>query len=250
VNLTSLRGRECYGGLDLSTSEDMTAFVLVFPPDDINDEDDKFVVLPTFWIPEDTLKNRKASESGKYAEWIKLGLLKTTEGMTINYNDIQEEIERLWEMYDIQEIAYDRWGSHLIRNNLEKARFRMAEFGQGYSSMSPASKELMKLVLEKRIAHGGNKVLRWNFDNIKVKQDEVGNIKPVKDSKNSAERIDGAIAAIMALNRAIKNTSKRRGNITVYDYDNDTIIRNGETQPAKKKDRFSLKQEDFYPEEF
>lgn len=101
--------------------------------------------------------------------------------------------------------------------------------------------------MEGRIAHGGHRILRWNFDNIKVTMDLAENIKPVKVS--DTERIDGAIAAIMALNRAIKNTSKRRGNITVYDYDNDTIIRNGETQPAKKSDRFNLKQEDFYPEE-
>jgi len=74
-----------------------------------------------------------------------------------------------------KEIAYDRWGASLIRQNLERARFKMFDFGQGYSSMSPASKELMRLVIE-RIAHGGHRVLRWNFDNIKVKQDIQGNI--------------------------------------------------------------------------
>jgi phage terminase large subunit-like protein len=195
INMASLRGRECYGGLDLSTSGDMTAFVLCFPPDDLNDEDDKFVLLPTFWIPEDSLETKKESESMKYRDWIARGLLKTTDGATINYNDIQEELERLRELYDIRDIAYDRWGAGLIRQNLERARFRMAEFGQGYSSMSPASKEFMKFVCDGRIAHGGHKILRWNFDNIKVKQDVAGNIKPVKESET--ERIDGAIAAIM-----------------------------------------------------
>jgi len=77
----------------------------------------------------------------------------------------------------------------------------MIKFGQGFQSMSPPSKELMRLVLERRIAHGGNPILRWNMDNIVVKEDEAGNIKP--DKKKATERIDGAVAAIMALDRAI-----------------------------------------------
>ncbi|MCL1789563.1 MAG: terminase large subunit, partial [Oscillospiraceae bacterium] len=224
----SLKGRKCYGGLDLSTSEDMTAFVLVFPPEDINDEDDKFIVIPHYWIPEESVKKRSAKERVKYQEWIKSGLLKTTEGAVINYNFVQEEIENLREIYNFREIAYDRWGAGLLRQNLEKARFKMEDFGQGYASMSPASKELMKLVLEEWIAHGGHKILRWNFDNIKVKQDEVGNIKPVKDNKSSSERIDGAIAMIMALQTAIDYLSRKQGGVAVYDFDNNTVTRVGE----------------------
>ena len=215
VDLEFLKGRACYGGLDLSSTGDMTAFVLVFPPDDINDEDDKFSVLPFYWIPEDTVRNKSLQDHTPYEEWIKLGLVKTTEGDVIDYNTVQEDIEALRQLYKIKEIAYDRWGSHLIRQNLENARFKMIRFGQGWSSMSPASKELMKFVLDERIAHGGNKVLRWNFDNIVVRQDEAGNIKP--DKKKATSRIDGAVALIMALDRAVINSTKRGGRMTVID---------------------------------
>jgi phage terminase large subunit-like protein len=241
VNIESLQGRDCYGGLDLSTTEDMTAFVLVFPPQD--DDDDKFIVLPTFWIPEESIHKRVVKDRVPYDEWVALGLLKTTDGAVINYNFIQEEIERLRELYNIKEIAYDRWGAHLLRQNLENARFKMVDFGQGYASMSPASKELMRFILEERIAHSGNKILRWNFDNIVVKQDEAGNIKP--DKQNATERIDGAIAMIMALDRAIVNSAKKRGGgLAVYDFDNNTVTRDGETTEIKSDlsydERFNL----------
>jgi phage terminase large subunit-like protein len=239
VNISSLKGRECYGGLDLSTTEDMTAFVLVFPPEDMNDENDKFIVLPFFWIPEESIERRVLKDRVPYDEWEKAGLIKTTDGAVIDYNYIQEEIESLRELYRIKEIAFDRWGAHLIRQNLENARFKMVDFGQGYASMSPASKELMRLILEERIAHGGNKILRWNFDNIVVKQDEVGNIKPNK--QKAIERIDGAIALIMSLDRAIVNSVKRKGGgIAVYDFDSDTVTRGGETKKLTYDERFGL----------
>ena len=95
--------------------------------------------------------------------------------------------------------------------NLEGMGFIVIPFGQGYRDMSPSSKELMKLTLEKRIAHGGNPVLRWMMDNIYVKTDPAGNIKP--DKEKSTERIDGAVALIMALDRAIRNENKG----SVYD---------------------------------
>lgn len=87
--------------------------------------------------------------------------------------------------------------------NLDGMGFVVVLFGQGYKDMSPSSKELMKLTLEKKIAHGGNPVLRWMMDNIYVKTDPAGNIKP--DKEKSTERIDGAVALIMTLDRDIRN---------------------------------------------
>jgi phage terminase large subunit-like protein len=200
VDLGRLKGRKCYGGLDLSSTEDMTAFVLAFPPED---DDDKFIVLPFFWLPEETLQKRVLGDRVPYDQWAARRLMHTTDGAVINYNFVQKRIEELRDIYDIQDIAYDRWGAHLLQQNMEDAGFTMIRFGQGYQSMSPASKELMRLVLERRIAHGGHPILRWNMDNIVVKQDEAGNIKPDKDK--ASERIDGAVAMIMALDRAIKN---------------------------------------------
>jgi len=203
-----LRGRVCYGGLDLSSTTDITAFVLVFPP---RDEAEKFIVLPYFWIPENNLATRVRRDHVPYDIWQQQGYIKTTEGNVVHYGFIEAFIEELNILYNIKEIAFDRWGAVQMVQNLEGMGFTVIPFGQGYKDMSPASKELMKLTLEKNIAHGGNPVLRWMMDNIYVKTDPAGNIKP--DKEKSTERIDGAVALIMALDRAIRNVNKA----SVYD---------------------------------
>ena len=126
----------------------------------------------------------------------------TTEGNVIHYGYIEQFIERLGERFNIREIAYDRWGAVQMVQNLESMGFTVVPFGQGFKDMSPPTKELMKLVLEQRIAHGGHAVLRWMMDNIFIRTDPAGNIKA--DKAKSTEKIDGAIAMIMALDRAIR----------------------------------------------
>ena len=199
VSEDDLEGRVCYGGLDLSSTTDMTAFVLVFPP---RDEDDKFVILPYFWIPEDTLDLRVRRDHVPYDVWERQGYLQTTEGNVVHYGYIEKFIESLEERFNIREIAFDRWGAVQMVQNLEGMGFTVVPFGQGFKDMSPPTKELMKLVLEQRIAHGGHPVLRWNMDNIFIRTDPAGNIKA--DKEKSTEKIDGAIATIMALDRAIR----------------------------------------------
>lgn len=204
VNPEKLKGRECYGGLDLSSSIDITAFVLVFPP---IPEDDKFYVMPFFWIPEENMDLRVRRDHVPYDIWHQQGKLETTEGNVIHYGFIEKFIEKLWEDYNIKEIAFDRWGAVQMTQNLEGAGFTVVPFGQGYRDMSPPTKELMKLVLEKRIAHGGHPVLSWMMDNIHIRTDPAGNIKP--DKEKSSEKIDGAVAMIMALDRAIRNEGSK-----------------------------------------
>ena len=199
VDETKLEGRVCYGGLDLSSTTDITAFVLVFPPED---EDDKYQVLPYFWVPEDTLDQRVRRDHVPYDIWEKQGYLYTTEGNVVHYGFIEEFIEELGTRFNIREIAFDRWGATQMVQNLEGMGFTVVPFGQGFKDMSPPTKELFKLVLEEKIAHGGNPVLAWNVDNVTVRTDPAGNIKA--DKEKSTERIDGAIALIMALDRAIK----------------------------------------------
>ena len=199
VDEDELEGRVCYGGLDLSSTTDITAFVLVFPP---LDEDDKYVVLPYFWVPEDTLDLRVRRDHVPYDLWERKGYLQTTEGNVVHYGYIEKFIEKLGERFNIREIAFDRWGAVQMVQNLEGMGFTVVPFGQGFKDMSPPTKELMKLVLEKRIAHGGHPVLRWNMDNIFIRTDPAGNIKA--DKEKSTEKIDGAIATIMALDRAIR----------------------------------------------
>jgi phage terminase large subunit-like protein len=199
VNEEDLFGRVCYGGLDLSSSIDITAFVLVFPPED---EEDKYIVLPYFWLPEETLNLRVNRDHVPYDVWEKQEHLKTTEGNVVHYGFIEKFIESLGEKYNIREIAFDRWGAVQMVQNLEGMGFTVVPFGQGFKDMSPPTKELMKLTLEEKVAHGGHPVLRWMMDNIFIRTDPAGNIKP--DKEKSTEKIDGAVATIMALDRAIR----------------------------------------------
>lgn len=199
VDEDELEGRVCYGGLDLSSTTDITAFVLVFPP---LDEQDKYIILPYFWIPEDNLTLRVNRDHVPYDVWERQGYLQTTEGNVVHYGFIEQFIERLGERFNIREIAFDRWGAVQMVQNLEGMGFTVVPFGQGFKDMSPPTKELMKLVLEQKIAHGGHPVLRWNMDNIYIRTDPAGNIKT--DKEKSTEKIDGAVATIMALDRAIR----------------------------------------------
>ena len=177
VDEESLEGRVCYGGLDLSSTTDITAFVLVFPP---LDEDDKFCILPYFWIPEDTLDLRVRRDHVPYDVWERQGFLETTEGNVVHYGYIEKFIERLGERFNIREIAFDRWGAVQMVQNLEGMGFTVVPFGQGFKDMSPPTKELMKLTLEQKLAHGGHPVRM--MDNIYIRTDPAGNIKA--DKKN------------------------------------------------------------------
>lgn len=200
VDEHSLEGRICYGGLDLSSSTDITAFVLVFPPED---ESEGFTILPHFWIPEDNVNLRVRRDHVPYDMWKKQGYLETTEGNVIHYGYIEQFIDDLGKKYNIREIAFDRWGAVQMVQNLGGLGFTVVPFGQGFKDMSPTTKELMKLTLEKKISHGGHPVLRWMMDNIFIRTDPAGNIKP--DKAKSTEKIDGVVATIMALDRAIRN---------------------------------------------
>jgi phage terminase large subunit-like protein len=199
VNPDALEGRVCYGGLDLSSTIDLTAFCLVFPPED---EDEPFYVLPYYWVPEDMLGLRVKRDHVPYDLWEKQGYIHTTEGNVIHYGFIEKFIESMGEKYNIREIAFDRWGATQCVQNLEGMGFTVVPMGQGFASMSPPTKELMTLTLQQKIAHGGHPVLRWNMDNICIRTDPAGNIKA--DKSKSTEKIDGAIAMIMALDRAIR----------------------------------------------
>ena len=205
-----LAGRVCFGGLDLSSTTDLTAFVLVFPPTDI---DDRFYVLPYFWLPEETLALRVKRDHVPYDLWHRQGFIHTTEGNVVHYGYIEQFIGSLGEKFNIQEICFDRWNATQLTQNLEADfGFTMIQFGQGFFSMSAPCKALEQLILGKKIAHNGHKVLRWNMDNLAVDIDSAGNIKPSK--KKASEKIDGAVALIMAIARA---TLYRDNQASVYD---------------------------------
>lgn len=200
IDIDSLAGRDCCAGLDLASTSDITAFVLVFPP---RSEDEKYIVLPFFWLPEDTLELRCRRDHVLYDVWERQGYIYTTEGNVIHYGFIERFIEDLGKKYHIKEIAYDRWNATQMVQNLEDEGFTMVPFGQGFKDMSPPSKELYKLLMEGSIIHGGNPVLKWMAQNVVMRQDPAGNIKP--DKERSVEKIDGIVALIMGLDRCIRN---------------------------------------------
>jgi len=210
IDLAALEGRDCYGGLDLSSTGDITALVLMFPP---RDEDEKYILLPFFWVPEETIPQRVKAASVPYDIWERQGYLLSTEGNVIHYDFIEKFINDLAEKYHICEIAVDRWNATQMIQNLEGDGFTMVPFGQGFASMSGPTKDFYRLLMEGQIIHGGHPVLRWMAGNVVVDTDPAGNIKVTK--AKSKEKIDGIVAAIMALDRCIRNQTEPQG--SVYD---------------------------------
>ena len=191
TEIEDLRGCECWGGLDLSNVSDITAFVLIFH------ENDKFQLLPFFWIPEEKMLEKIRKENINYDLWVKAGFVKVTSGNVLDYEFVKADILQITEMYDLQSSAYDRWNSSQTIIDLQNEGMECNPFGQGYGSMSAPSKEFEKLVLSEKIEHFGNPVLRWMLSSTLIKTDPAGNIKP--DKEKSVQKIDGIVASIMAL---------------------------------------------------
>lgn len=191
TEIEDLRGCECWGGLDLSNVSDITAFVLIFH------ENDKFQLLPFFWIPEEKMLEKIRKENINYDLWVKTGFVKVTSGNVLDYEFVKADILQIVEIYDMQSSAYDRWNSSQTIIDLQNEGMECNPFGQGYGSMSAPSKEFEKLVLSEKIEHFGNPVLRWMLSSTLIKTDPAGNIKP--DKEKSVQKIDGIVASIMAL---------------------------------------------------
>lgn len=200
---SELEGEPCYVGLDLAATTDLAAAVAVFPR-----PDGRYAVEPHFFIPGEDLRERGLRDRVPYEAWSRDGHLIATPGDVIDYAAIRAKVNELGEKYHVLELAFDRWGSTQLVQDLEADGFTCVPFGQGFASMSAPSKELLRLILERRIAHAGHPVLRWNADNVAAIQDPAGNVKP--DKRRSTGRIDGVVAAIMALDRAIRGGGTKK----------------------------------------
>ena len=212
-SLEKLEGRKCFAGLDLSTTLDLTALVLVFPRSE--EEGNGYDVLPFFFVPKENMHKRQRDDHVPYVDWANDNFIIPTEGDVVDYQFIVKKIEDLGSKYDIQEIAIDRWNATSVAVALEQSDggFNVAYFGQGYRSMSAPSKELEANIMGKRFRHGGHPVLRWNCSVVASEEDAAGNIKPSK--RRSNERIDGTVASVMAIGRAISSTGE--DNESVYE---------------------------------
>lgn len=205
VDANGLRGRTCYGGLDLSSTTDISALLLVFPP---QGKDDEYQVLCRFWVPEEAMVIRSKRDRVPYEAWVRQGYITATPGNVIDYDFIFSQVDEDAQAYDLHEIAFDRWGSTQIIQDIEERGLTCVQFGQGYQSMNPPMKELEKLILGHGLAHGNNPVLNWMADNLVADVDPAGNIKP--DKEKSRERIDGMVALIMALARAVVHAGPKK----------------------------------------
>jgi phage terminase large subunit-like protein len=188
-----LAGRQCYGGLDLASVRDLCAFTLVFPG---IEEGEESKILTWHFAPEDTI-NVKREAVGAYKQWVRDGELIRTPGNVTDYAYIKKVILDAAEKYDIQVIAYDRFNSSQLIVELQDEGVNLEAYGQGYVSMSAPSKQLEKMVFERKLMHQGKKIMAWQLGNVEMKPDPAGNIKPTKASEDN--KIDGIVSLIMAI---------------------------------------------------
>jgi phage terminase large subunit-like protein len=214
IDEEALRGRECYAGLDLSSTTDLTALVYVFPP---TEDDLLFRIVPRFFVPEDNIMERAKRDRVPYDVWRRQGYLCATPGNVVDYDFILHMLAQDREKFVIMEVAYDRWGAEKIRRDIAEMDLVVVPFGQGFESMKEPTAQLQRIVLGRLMAHGGNPILRWNAANTVVRMDAAGCMKP--DKSKSTERIDGIVALIMGLARALvqentKSIYESRGVLT------------------------------------
>jgi len=207
VDEEALVGRPFYGGLDLSTSIDITAWVLCFPPLP-GESGCKF--LFRFFIPEDGLLERERRDHVPYGLWAKQGLITKTPGATIDFDMVEEQIRADAGRFEFMETAYDEWKAPQVVNHLEAEGLEMIAYRQGFTGMAEATDLFEKAVLSKEIEHGGNPVMVWMVACTEVKGDRYGNIIPQKPERNAAgKRIDGVVGAIMSHHLATTGKRKR-----------------------------------------
>jgi phage terminase large subunit-like protein len=201
--MPDLSGRDCYAGLDLSSTQDLSALSLCFAPDE---ENEPFYTLHYAWCPENAIKARSKQDRVPYDLWNRQQYIEATPGSVIDYGYILKRIEAISKQYALRAILFDRWGATKIVKDLEDMNLTVLEFGQGFASMSPPSKELEKLGLQRKIIFPDTPALKWCFSNVIVEVDAAGNVKPSK--KRSKEKIDMVVSSIMALDGALRNQKK------------------------------------------
>lgn len=212
VDETKLTGRLCYGGLDLASTSDLCALTWCFP-----DGEGGHDLLWRMWAPEGAVDKLEQRTAGESTVWIRRGLIQVTPGDVADYDYIRSQINLDRERFEVREIAYDPWNSSQLVTDLQADGAPMATMRQGFASMSAPTKEFQRIMLEgtevePRLRHGGNPCVRWQIDNFAVEMDASGNVKPSK--RNSGDKIDGVVSAIMALSRAVHHEPPR---VSAYD---------------------------------
>lgn len=192
IEALGLTGEACTGGLDLSRTTDLTAFVLWFPA--------KRAVLPLGFIPRDTAKKAEERDRVPYQAWARQGFLEVTDGNVVDYEHVRQRVLEACRRFRVRSLAYDPWNATQLALELKEEGVPVVEYRQGFASLSEPTKALERRVLSGDLVHGGHPVLRWCASNVTVRQDPAGNLKP--DKSRSTGRIDLVVALIMALGAA------------------------------------------------
>lgn len=191
-----------FGGLDLAATTDLAAFVVVTAKDGA----EPLSVFPFCFLPEDGLLERERRDRVPYSTWAQQGYLHLTPGSTIDYAYIREKVNEAREVFDLQDVSYDRWNATQLVGELEDDGLTMVKVGQGFGDLSSPTKELLRLTMDAQLRHGSHPVLRWCASNVAARQDPAGNVKP--DKEKSAHRIDPVVALIMAIDGWIRRGRK------------------------------------------
>lgn len=201
-DVESLKGRDCWGGIDLASKVDICAYVLIFPH-----ENGYVDILSQFWVPQENIPTRKLRDRVDYDVWARGGFIDATPGNVADYGRIRNAIQDSRSLYNIKSIGFDEWNAQDLMTNLEADGLNVVKIPQIFKYLSDPTKELEARTLARRIRHNGNPVLRWMFSNLAVTEDASGNIR--LDKKKSKEKIDGMVALVNALSRYLMSEKEK-----------------------------------------
>jgi phage terminase large subunit-like protein len=212
----ALEGRECFAGLDLSATTDITALVLLFPP---QEKGEQWKAVYRFWVPQERVDKRAKGylvDKVPFDAWQRDGWIKATPGNVIDYEYVRKEILDLAERFDVREIAFDPYNCTETAQKLMEAGMEMIEFRQGARSFHEPMRRFEGMMLDREINHGNHPAMTWMANNMVVRYDANMNMAP--DKKSAKDRIDGVVAYLMALGRAIQKENLPEPSIEVWDW--------------------------------
>ena len=212
----ALAGKTCYLGLDCSTTGDLTAVTAIFPP---QKGLDKWMAIFEAWIPEDNVIEREHKDKVPYRQWAQGGYIHITEGDAVDYTAVEERIMDMKARYDVQAMGVDPWNSRMLTQRLMQQGLDVVEIQQTMAGMSPAMKDMERLMRKGEMLHEKHPVGRWCFGNVRIATDGNENIKPMKDK--SVDRIDVTVSWIIAVAMARQRTDMEAG---VYEWMNPRMI--------------------------
>lgn len=197
-DISTLQGRKCYCGIDLSATTDLTAVTFEFPI-----ENGYYAWVTHCFMPEESLSEKERQDKVPYRAWVRQNYITLTPGNVVDYDWIQSYIMKKAKIYNIVEVDYDPWNATQFANNITNEGFTCVEIRQGYRTLSEPTKDTEKLILNKKLITFNNPVLKWAFSNAVAKLDPAGNIK--LDKSKATQRIDPCISGITAHVRGMLN---------------------------------------------